>query len=118
MIEPGNDWEAFRKSLPHNLKDALRKCYTTLRRDNLQYELRVAERTNDVEERLEKFFELHRLRAQSTIKPEHADVFALGLSRSFLREYLARASEEGSVKLFELLVEGEVVAVAHRVCAG
>jgi hypothetical protein len=83
LVEPGNDWEVFKKSLPRNLKEALRKCYTTLRRDNLQYELRVAERTNDVEERLETFFELHRLRAKATIKPEHAEVFAPRLSRSF-----------------------------------
>jgi CelD/BcsL family acetyltransferase involved in cellulose biosynthesis len=110
FIEPGQDWDAFKKGLPRNLKEAIRKCYTTLRRDNLQYDFRVAERTNEVEEGLETFFELHSLRAQAPITPNHADVFAPGPARRFLREYLNRVSEAGSAKLFELLVEGQVVA--------
>jgi CelD/BcsL family acetyltransferase involved in cellulose biosynthesis len=110
LIQPGSDWEEYKAKLPRNLKESLRKCYATLRRDNLHYELRVAERADDVKERLETFFELHRLRARAPFAPEHPDVFAAERSRSFLREYLAYASETGSAVLFELLVDGEVVA--------
>jgi CelD/BcsL family acetyltransferase involved in cellulose biosynthesis len=110
LIQPGSDWEGYKSTLPRNLKESLRKAYAALRRDNLHYELRVAERPGDVKERLETFLELHRLRAQAPITPKHADVFTAGSSRSFLLEYMARASETGSAKLFELLVEGEVVA--------
>jgi len=110
LIQPGSNWEAYKKALPRNLKESLRKCYVTLRRDNLHHELRVAERTEDVMERLETFLELHSLRAHAPMTPKHANVFATGPSRSFLREFLARDSEAGSTKLFELLVEGEVVA--------
>jgi CelD/BcsL family acetyltransferase involved in cellulose biosynthesis len=61
-------------------------------------------------EGLDTFFELHSLRAQAPITPNHADVFAARPARRFLREYLNRVSELGSAKLFELLVEGQVVA--------
>jgi len=110
LIEPGQDWDAFKKGLPRNLKEAIRKCYTTLRRDNLHHEFRVAERANEMEERLETFFELHSLRARAAITPKHADVFANDPARRFLREYSNRLSKVGSAKLFELLVEGQVVA--------
>jgi CelD/BcsL family acetyltransferase involved in cellulose biosynthesis len=63
-----------------------------------------------VEERLETFFKLHSLRAQAPITPKHADVFAPGPVRGFLREYLDHVSEIGSAKVFELLIEGHVVA--------
>ena len=110
LIEPGQDWDAYKKSLPRNLKEAIRKCYTTLRRDNLHHEFRVAERPQELEKRLETFFELHSLRAQAPITPKHADVFPPGPARRFLREYLNQVSEKGSAKVFELLVEGRVVA--------
>jgi CelD/BcsL family acetyltransferase involved in cellulose biosynthesis len=110
LIQPGSNWEAYKKSLSRNTKESLRKCYATLRRDSLHHEVRVAERTEDVMERLQTFLELHSLRAHAPFTPKHADVFATGRSRSFLREFLARDSESGSTRLFELLVEGEVVA--------
>jgi len=110
FIQPGSDWEAYKAGLPRNFKEALRKCYATLRRDDLHHELKVAERPDDVKERVQTFFELHNRRAQATIATKHPDVFAAERSRSFLREYLARASEEGLAKVFELLVDGEVVA--------
>jgi CelD/BcsL family acetyltransferase involved in cellulose biosynthesis len=110
LIQPGRDWETYKAALPRNLKESLRKCYASLRRDNLHHELRVAERPDDVKERLETFLRLHSLRAQAQILPKHPDVFASWASRSFLCDYLALASEAGSAKLFELLVEGEVVA--------
>jgi len=96
--------------LPRNFKEALRKCYATLRRDDLHHELNVAERPDAVKERVETFFELHHRRAQAPIATKHPDVFVTERSRSFLREYLARASEAGLAKVFELLVDGEVVA--------
>jgi hypothetical protein len=110
LIQPGSDWEAYRRTLPRNLKEALRKAYATLRREHLRPELRVVERPSEMKEQLETFFELHKLRAQAPITPKHADVFAAGPSRSFLLEYMTRSSASGSAKLFELLVEGEVVA--------
>jgi len=110
LIQPGRDWEAYKAALPRNLKESLRKCYAALGRDNLHHQLRVAERPGDVKEPLETFLGLHSLRAQAPLTPKHPDVFASRAARSFLREYLALASEAGSAKVFELLVEGEVVA--------
>jgi CelD/BcsL family acetyltransferase involved in cellulose biosynthesis len=110
LIEPGYDWEVFKKGLPRNLKEAIRKCYTTLRRDNLQYEFRVTERADEIEARLETFFELHSLRARAPSTPSHADVFAPLAARKFVLEYMSCASRLGSARLFELLVEGQVVA--------
>jgi CelD/BcsL family acetyltransferase involved in cellulose biosynthesis len=110
LIQPGNNWEAYKTTLPPNLKESLRKCYTNLRRDNLQYEIRVVEGSDDVKESLDTFLNLHRLRAQSEAATKHADVFGSEPSKRFLCEYLVEAATAGSAKLFELVVEGEVVA--------
>src|SRR5262249_14982003 len=61
LIRPGDDWESYKTTLPRNLKESLRKCYTNLRRDNLHHELRVAEQPGAISERLDTFHELHSL---------------------------------------------------------
>jgi CelD/BcsL family acetyltransferase involved in cellulose biosynthesis len=110
LIEPGTDWEAYRTSLPRNLKESLRKCYASLRRDNLSHELKVAEQPAAVACAVDRFLQLHSARAAAPMTPKHADKFDTEPSRAFIREYMGRAAGSGEAKVFELLVEGEVVA--------
>lgn len=110
LIQPGPDWEAYKTQLPRNVKESLRKCYASLKRDNLSYELKAAERPADVADALETFLRLHSARAQAPITPRHADVFAPAPSRAFLKELFSRATEAGEAKVFTLMVEGEAVA--------
>ncbi len=110
LIQPGSDWEAYKTALPRNVKESLRKCYASLKRDRLSFELKVAEQPAEVAEALETFLRLHSARAEAPITPRHADVFAPAPARAFLKEYVSRATEAQEAKVFTLLVEGEAVA--------
>jgi CelD/BcsL family acetyltransferase involved in cellulose biosynthesis len=104
---PGS-WGELRTRLPRNIKESLRKCYNSLRRDGLAFELRVA-RAADASEALRTFYRLHGLRASVDSGITHADVFASHNSRAFLSDYFAHTPAEDAL-VFELVIGGEVVA--------
>ena len=109
-LSPGSSWDAFKSTLPRNVKESLRKCYASLRRDNLRHELTVVEQPDAVAIALERFLALHAARAAAPITPPHANVFAPAHARAFLREYVRQAAAAGEARVFELLVAGKVVA--------
>jgi hypothetical protein len=92
------------------MKEALRKCDASLRRDNLSHQIKVVEHPTEVTSALTRFFCLHSARAASSMTPKHPDVFASASSQAFLREYMDRAAAAGDAKVFELVVDNEVVA--------
>lgn len=114
VLDVPNSWEELRGSLPRNIKESLRKCYNSLKRAKLGFELRVCDGTA-AGAALERFYELHALRARRYGTINHNDVFCSPEARAFLREYV-ETSAPGSSFVFQLVVEGEVVAtrVAFR----
>ncbi|MGC4115702.1 MAG: GNAT family N-acetyltransferase [Myxococcales bacterium] len=103
-------WEQFRASRPRNLKESLRKCANSLRRDGLRAELEALRRPADVAAGLGHFLGLHRARAQAKDLAPHPDVFCDPASRAFLREACASLASRDAVRLFQLRIGGEVVA--------
>lgn len=103
-------WEALRARLKPNLKEALRKCYKLLSRENKQHALQVARTPAEVAGAVERFLHLHRARAQVDDGVRHDDIFARPVSRRFLRDVCQRLAECGCARVFELAVDGEVVA--------
>jgi CelD/BcsL family acetyltransferase involved in cellulose biosynthesis len=103
-------WEDFKSKLSRNMKEALRKCYNSLKRAGHEFELRVISGPNDAGAAIESFFELHAERSRATNLPAHANVFARESARGFLREYAQRMAERDQLRIFQLVISGEVVA--------
>jgi CelD/BcsL family acetyltransferase involved in cellulose biosynthesis len=116
--QPGNvldlapTWELFRSNLKRNIKESLRHCYNSLRRDGLDARLEVAATPPDVELALKTFFELHTLRSRHS-GGTHPDRFRPPAARRFLQLACARFARSGMTRIFTLRI-GEV-PVASRV---
>lgn len=103
-------WPEFKKGLGRNIKQSLRKCYNTLERDGLTFSLDVLEQPEDVERGLSQFFGLHAARADLSCAVRHANVFREQQSRAFLLEVCVRLAQRRIVRLFQLRVDGRLVA--------
>ncbi|MFL6619139.1 MAG: GNAT family N-acetyltransferase [Povalibacter sp.] len=103
-------WEDFKSKLPRNIKESLRKCYNSLKRDGHAAELKVVTSGPEVKPAIERFFQLHRVRSQVTEAVQHADVFQTQVSRDFLLAYAQRMAERDVLRIFQLKIKDEVVA--------
>jgi CelD/BcsL family acetyltransferase involved in cellulose biosynthesis len=104
-------WEEFRATRSRNIKESLRKCYNSLKRASHRFDLRVIESPAELSGALNRFFELHTLRATAPSLVRHEDVFGTSRARNFLLD-LARlpAEEAPQLRVFELEIAGRVVA--------
>lgn len=103
-------WEELHARLPRNLKESLRKCFNSLKRDGLRHELEIARSPEKIAVGLEHFFRLHRERAQMAGTVRHRDFFRAIRAQEFLRDVCRRLAARGAVRLFLLRVEGKIVA--------
>jgi CelD/BcsL family acetyltransferase involved in cellulose biosynthesis len=103
-------WDEFRGRLGRNIKESLRKCYNSLKRDGHSFQLQVVEAPEKVPLALGTFFRLHRARAQSNVRLKHTDVFATPRDQAFLIDYAVAMALRGQVRIFQLTIGGEVVA--------
>jgi CelD/BcsL family acetyltransferase involved in cellulose biosynthesis len=104
-------WEEFRSGLKRNIRESLRHCYNSLKREGHSFELRVVDSLPELQPALDRFFELHRLRAEMKTAPAHLDRFANKLLRDFLRDVCERLCKQRVLRLFQLKVGSEVVAM-------
>lgn len=103
-------WGQFKAHLSRNMKEALRKCYNSLKRAGHEYTFRVVTRPEQAQSALETFFELHAERSRATNLSFHANVFTRPVAREFLLEYGQRMAERDQLRIFQLEIGGEVVA--------
>jgi CelD/BcsL family acetyltransferase involved in cellulose biosynthesis len=111
VIELAPTWDAFRAGLKRNIRESLRHCYNSLKRDGLSVELDVAETPEAVRNALHMFFSLHSMRAGLTRTVTHPDRFASHMARSFLYDVCDRLATRGVARVFVLKIRGCVVAV-------
>jgi CelD/BcsL family acetyltransferase involved in cellulose biosynthesis len=104
-------WEELKSNLSRNMKEALRKCTNSLKRDGLSPELVVARTWADVEPLLERFLELHAARASLDTGVRHRNVFDAPPSRVFLRDVVRRFCERDRTRVFMLRLRGDIVAM-------
>jgi CelD/BcsL family acetyltransferase involved in cellulose biosynthesis len=109
-LELPASWNDFRRSLPRNARESMRKCYNSLKRDGHAFELRIVTEREHCLEALAVLFRLHRARSKSTGTIGHADVFRDSATRAFLREYATYSAARGELRIFQLLIAGKVVA--------
>ncbi|MFV0279883.1 MAG: GNAT family N-acetyltransferase [Rhodoblastus sp.] len=110
ILPLAGDWEQFRSKLPRNIKEALRKCYNSLARDGHKFQIRVVSAADDAPAALDRFFALHNARASRTDTTSHPDIFDTPAAQAFLRDLCAHKALRGQLRIFELVVAGEVVA--------
>jgi CelD/BcsL family acetyltransferase involved in cellulose biosynthesis len=103
-------WPEMKQGLKRNIKESLRHCYNSLKRDGLSCTLDVCVDPTDIAQGLPDFFRLHAARAQLQETLNHADVFETEQSQAFLTDVTTRLAERGVAKLFQLRINGRVVA--------
>jgi CelD/BcsL family acetyltransferase involved in cellulose biosynthesis len=103
-------WSDFRARLHRNIKESLRKCYNSLARDRHAFSLRVVSDPAQSGEALETFFRLHRERGQLAGTVSHNDVFATQKDRDFLIDYAQQMASRDQLRVFQLVIGGQVVA--------
>ena len=103
-------WEQFHVGLKRNIRESLRHCYNSLKRDGHRFDMKVAVSAIEIHEALERLFVLHSLRAKMTGTVEHADRFAGANLRRFMRDVCRELTTRSVVRIFELQISGRVVA--------
>ena len=106
---PGS-WEEFRSSRSRNIKESLRKCYNSLKRDGHDFRFRVVSDPAKLPSALARFIALHALRADAPELVPHANVFAENRARELMTDIAALPSEALAMRVFELEIAGQVVA--------
>ncbi|MEJ1966294.1 MAG: GNAT family N-acetyltransferase [Gammaproteobacteria bacterium] len=109
-LELPSTWEEFRSSRSRNIKESIRKCYNSLKRDGHHAELRVVQSQHECADALATFFRLHTDRSLVTNTVVHGDVFRKERDRAFLGAYAHAMAERGQLRIFQLVIAGEVVA--------
>ncbi len=104
-------WDDLKKQLRRNIKESLRKCYNSLKRDGLSFRLEVVTEPNAVESGLEDLFRLHGARAELTGTVAHTDVFDSLQAREFMIDVCRRLARRGVARLYRLLIDERLVAV-------
>jgi CelD/BcsL family acetyltransferase involved in cellulose biosynthesis len=110
VLDLAPTWEQFRAGLKRNIRESLRHCYNSLKRDKHEFEFRVIESGPEVAVGVERFLELHAMRAAAKFGAQHPNRFWTPLYRDFLRELCQRFAASGALRLFQLKIGAQVIA--------
>jgi CelD/BcsL family acetyltransferase involved in cellulose biosynthesis len=110
VIDLPATWEEFRAGLKRNIRESLRHCYNSLKRDGHEFTVTQAESLDAVKEALELLFVLHAMRAAMPSTIEHPNHFAGAGLRQFLHEVCGELAARDIVRVFQLTIGGRVVA--------
>ncbi len=110
VLDLPSSWEEFRGGLKRNVRESLRHCYNSLRRDGHSFEFVVARERTEVLQALDRFFELHELRANMARGPKHRNCFAGRSLQDFLRDVCQSLAGRDAVRVFQLRIGTEIVA--------
>jgi CelD/BcsL family acetyltransferase involved in cellulose biosynthesis len=103
-------WDEFKSGRSRNIKESLRKCYNSLKRDGHRFNFRLSTNADETAAALARFFQLHSARSAIQTTVRHADYFESAHSRNFLIDYARQAAPHGNLHVFELEIDGTVVA--------
>jgi CelD/BcsL family acetyltransferase involved in cellulose biosynthesis len=111
VLDLAPTWEEFRLDLKRNIRESLRHCYNSLKRDGHEFEFEVMQDPAEMRAGLERFLELHALRANMQTSVIHPNRFESQVSREFLHDVCGRLAERGIVRLFALKIGAQAVAM-------
>jgi CelD/BcsL family acetyltransferase involved in cellulose biosynthesis len=103
-------WELLRAKLKRNIRESIRHSYNALKRDGISFEFRIAETAAEIDGALNRFLALHEMRANMKGTVAHRNIFRHERMRNFFMDICGRLAPLGAVRLFQLVIGGEVVA--------
>jgi CelD/BcsL family acetyltransferase involved in cellulose biosynthesis len=103
-------WEELRAGLKRNLRESLRHCYNSLKREGRAFEFVVAREPDEVQQSLYRFLELHAMRSNMARGPKHPHRFTGRPLLDFLFDLCRTLAARDAVRVFQLRIGGEIVA--------
>jgi CelD/BcsL family acetyltransferase involved in cellulose biosynthesis len=103
-------WEAMLARVTAKMRRNMRTRADALKRDGFQSALTVVDGSDDIQAAIDRFLALHAARSTAADMIHHPRRFAKSRERAFLVEYLHRMAERGQLRIFELEINGTVVA--------
>ena len=110
VLDLPSAWTEFRATFRRNVRESLRHCYNSLRRDGHTFEFVVARDRIEVRSALHRFLELHTQRAHMSWGPAHPDRFASHSLRAFLYGVCDQLAARDAVRVFQLRIADAIVA--------
>jgi len=110
VLDLPSTWREFRSGLKRNIRESLRHCYNSLKKDGHRFEFIVIDRPEDLGEALDEFLRLHVMRANYKTSAMHPDRFSSKLSRDFLFSVCRQLAARGAVRIFQLRIHSKIVA--------
>lgn len=110
VLDLPDSWERLRATLKRNIRESLRHCYNSLKRDGHEFSIRIIQQPDAVAEAVDRFLHLHAQRADVRGGVRHSNHFARATLRAFLHDVCARLAERGCLRIFQMLIAGQVVA--------
>jgi CelD/BcsL family acetyltransferase involved in cellulose biosynthesis len=104
-------WDEFKGKLSRNIKESLRKCYNSLKRDGHEFSLEVTTARSEVAVALDRFFFLHQARADLSGTITHRNVFDASMARRFLVDACERFADRGALRIFSLKIGDKTAAM-------
>lgn len=109
VLDLAPSWDQFKSGLKRNIRESIRHCYNSLKRDGFTAELQVMQGAQ-IRQGLEHFVRLHGARADLEDTISHPDRFASPMARAFLFDVCERLAERDVARVYLLQVSGEIVA--------
>jgi CelD/BcsL family acetyltransferase involved in cellulose biosynthesis len=103
-------WQEFHAGLKRNIRESLRHCYNSLKRDGLDFAFQIIETPSEVRAALDIFLTLHVSRADLKSAALHPNRFESQVSRDFLYDICEQMAAIGQLRLFQLVIDSKVVA--------
>lgn len=110
ILDLPSSWDELQAGLKRNIRESLRHCYNSLKREGLEFQFKIVVEPADVGPAVDQFLELHARRANLQGTIVHANYFGTARSRAFLRELCERMAQCRTLRIFQLIIHGEVVA--------
>jgi CelD/BcsL family acetyltransferase involved in cellulose biosynthesis len=110
VLDLPKSWDELRAGFKRNVRESLRHCYNSLKRDGLQFKLEIAEDPERVRVAICRFLTLHAMRARRSDTTWHGDLFASAVAQRFIHEVTQRFAERGAIRVFQLVIGNQVVA--------
>ena len=103
-------WDEFKRGLSRNVKEAIRKCYNSPKRDGIDFGFDVISGGSRVSGALDDFFRLHSERARLGGTVRHNDVFADARSRAFLVDVCQKFAARDCLRIFVTTLGDKTIA--------